>query len=319
MDSILGYHLNPLTCGIAKFNKALGERLAIPVVSLFSPEAARYRAPLLSMKLSEFAEPDVARLAGFLDALQPRQSLRLFLHAWAGTEVEARLLARADAVYCGNGELARELEPLHANVIEAWCPGALFDAEPFPESEISVYSFGMAHKVRADYYHKLKELLEATGKSYSLYISTALHEGTSFDDSFTEAFEEMRAIFGNRIYFLGFISDTAVFNTLRKSTFFAAFFATGVRANNTSVNTAMQCGAVVLTNLDEHSPESYVHLESLVDIRQCRDGLPIDPGLLAGIGARGRVVAREIGWDPLLELIAAEEARIPDNVRKIGR
>jgi hypothetical protein len=319
MDSILGYHLNPLTCGIAKFNKALAQRMDIPVVNLFSPEVADYRAPLLSMKLSEFAEPDRERLAEFVEALKPQQSLRLFLHAYSGTEVESRLLARADAVYCGNEELAQELAPLHKNVIEAWCPGALFDAEPFPETEISIYSFGMAHKVRADYYHRLKDLLEATGKSYSLYISTALHEGTSFDDSFTEAFEEMRTIFGNRIYFLGFISDTAVFNMLRKSTYFAAFFGTGVRANNTSVNTAMQCGAVVLTNLDEHSPHAYLHLESVVDIRQCEDGLPSDPALLAKIGERGRVVAQEIGWDPLLELIATEESRIPDNVHKISR
>ena len=235
MDSVLGYHLNPMTCGIAKFNKALAEQFEIPVVSVFSPEVAQLRSPLLSMKISEFTEADVKRLGLFVEQLKANQSLRLFLHAYSGTEIESRLLARADAVYCGNGELAEELGPLHHNVIEAWCPGALFDAEPFPDAEISVYSFGMAHKVRADYYHRLKDLLESTGKSYCLYISTALHEGTSFDDSFTDAFDEMRGIFGDRIYFLGFISDTAVYNYLRKTTFFAAFFGTGVRANNTSV------------------------------------------------------------------------------------
>ncbi len=319
MDSVLGYHLNPMTCGIAKFNKALAERLELPVMSVFAPEVAQLRAPLLSMKISEFSEADVKRLGGFLDQLTPSQSLRLFLHAYSGTEIEAQLLARADAIYCGNGELAEELGPLHHNVIEAWCPGALFDAEPFPEAEISIYSFGMAHKVRADYYHRLKALLDATGKTYCLYISTALHEGTSFDDSFTEAFDEMRGIFADRIYFLGFISDTAVYNYLRKTTYFAAFFGTGVRANNTSVNTAMQCGAVVLTNLDEHSPASYRHLESVVDIRQCGDDLPTDPDLLSRIGERGRSVAQEIGWDPLIRLIAEREAVVPDNVHPIRR
>lgn len=319
MDSILGYHLNPMTCGIAKFNKALAARLDVPVLSLFDPEVSQSRTPLLSMKVSEFSAADVKRLGAFIDELKPSQSLRLFLHAYSGTEIEARLLARADRVYCGNGELAQELGPLHQNVVEAWCPGALFDAEPFPDTELTVYSFGMAHKVRADYYHRLKDLLDRTGKSYCLYISTALHEGTSFDESFTEAFDEMRGIFGERIYFLGFISDTAVYNYLRNSTYFAAFFSTGVRANNTSVNTAMSCGAVVLTNLDEHSPEPYRHLESVVDIRQCAEGLPTDPDMLRKISERGRSVAGEIGWDPLVQLIAEQESRSPDNVHAIHR
>ena len=43
MDCILGYHLNPLACGIAKFNLALGNQLGIPVLSLFDPSATTAR------------------------------------------------------------------------------------------------------------------------------------------------------------------------------------------------------------------------------------------------------------------------------------
>ena len=81
----------------------------------------------------------------------------------------------------------------------------------------------------------------------------------------------------------------------------------------------MQCGAVVLTNLDEHSPDSYKHMESLVDIRQCVDVLPTDGEQLTRIGERARGVAKDIGWGPLVQLMTGREADIPDNVHSIRR
>jgi hypothetical protein len=295
--------MNPLTCGVARFNKALAERLNLPMLSLFDPAAGKFRRPLLSLKLSEFTDPDAERLEEVVDHWDERLEPRLFLHDWTATPVEAKLLRRSKTVYCGNEALVSELKPLHKHVVEAWCPGHLFDAVPFPEDvDISVYTFGMAHKVRADYYYQLHDLLEATGKSYCLYISAAIHEGRSLDDSFTAAYEELKEVFGEKIFFLGFISDTGLYNYLKRCTYFAAFFGSGVRANNTSVNTAMQTGAVVLTNLDEHSPPDFVHLDSLVDIRQCGGTLPQEPELLARIAERGKEVAAVHGWSPLLEL-----------------
>jgi hypothetical protein len=173
----------------------------------------------------------------------------------------------------------------------------------------------MAHKVRSDYYCKLRSLLEQTGKSYCLYLSTALHDGTSFDDSFAGAFEELRDIFGSNVYFLGYLSDTAVYNYLSETTFFASFFDKGVRANNTSVNTAMECGAVVITNLDDYSPSSFVHLESVLDIRQCTT-LPIEPRILSRIRARARMTATDVlGWDSLIARMSAEETIVQQGER----
>ena len=51
-------------------------------------------------------------------------------------------------------------------------------------TELSVFTFGMAHKIRVPLYRRLRDLLDATGKTYSVYVSTALHENTSFDGSF---------------------------------------------------------------------------------------------------------------------------------------
>ena len=308
MDSILSYHMNPLTCGVARFNRALAEQIGLPMYQLFSDDAGKCRKPLLSIKISEFKKDDSDRLEAIVDGWDSSVEPRLFFHDYSATSVEAKLLHRAKTVYCGNEALASELASLHDNIVEAWCPGFLFDAVPFPEPvDISVYTFGMAHKVRADYYYELCRLLESTGKSYCLYISAAIHEGNSLDDSFTSAYEELKKIFGDRIFFLGFISDTALFNYLRRCTFFAAFFESGVRANNTSVNTALQCEAVVLTNLDEHSPHDFVHLDSVIDIRQCQHVLPVEPSLLKRISRRGRQVSEGRGWRPLLDLLQGRE------------
>ena len=105
------------------------------------------------------------------------------------------------------------------------------------------------------------------------------------------------------LYFLGNLSDVAVHNQLRQSTFFAAFFPKGVRANNTTVAAAMETGAVVVTNLDAHSPPEYVHLENVIDIGRCAE-LPTDPAVLAGLRERAFATAKARGWDELVERMA---------------
>jgi len=193
---------------------------------------------------------------------------------------------------------------LRPDAIEAWCPSTVLEPVRFTPTGLSVFSFGMAHKVRADHYRRLRMLLEGTGRDYRLYLSTALHEDTTLDGSFTSAFEELRDIFGPRIHFLGYLSDTAVYNSLLTSTFFAAFFERGVRANNTTVNAAMSCGAVVVTNLDAFSPPAFVHLDNVIDIGRC-DELPTAPATLAAIGERGRLTATGVlGWEALVDTIA---------------
>ena len=144
----------------------------------------------------------------------------------------------------------------------------------------------MAHKIRVPLYRRLRDLLEATGRSYSVYVSTALHENTSFDESFVVRFRELQEIFNGQVYFMGYLSDTAVFNHLVDCTFLAAFFEKGLRANNTSVNAAMECGCAVITNLDEDSPAGLVHMKNVIDINRC-DRLPdLDEAARIGRGAR---------------------------------
>lgn len=313
MDCVVSYHLNPATCGVARFNTLLAQQFGVPLLGIFDEAVLAYREPLLSVKIEEFQPRQLPELKDRLTQLLARRSVRVFFHTFTGTEIERELIARAAAVYCGNAEIHRDLSALRADVVELWCPGMIQSHDRFQPAELKVFSFGMAHKVRSDAYVRLHQLLEGTGRTYALYISTALHESTSFNESFDGAFDELRELFGERVHFLGFLSDAAVYNYLLDSTYFAAFFERGVRANNTSVNAAMASGAVVITNLDQYSPPALRHLDNVLDIAQLTT-LPTDPELLGRIRERARQTAQDVlGWRPfvaaLRELEAATSAR----------
>jgi hypothetical protein len=296
-DCIAGYHLNPWTCGIAKFNTILAKHLELPVVGIGAPELDRYQRPLLSVKLSEFTDGDARSLAEWASAREGQ--FELFLHAFDGTEIEQRLLLQAARVYCGNQELAVQLTPARPDIVELFCPGTLLNQQRFEHTELSVFTFGMAHKIRVPLYRRLRDLLDATGKTYSVYVSTALHENTNFDGSFVVRFEELQSIFNGQVYFMGYLSDTAVYNHLMDCTYLAAFFEKGLRANNTTVNAAMESGCAVITNLDEHSPRGLAHMTNVIDINRC-DRLPdFEQAQRIGMAAR-QIAHADYGWDQLV-------------------
>jgi len=299
-DCIAGYHLNPWTCGIAKFNQILARHLDLPVVGILDLPAHTMRQPLLSLKLSEFA-PEHVHLLDEWSCGRSGQ-YELFLHAIDGTEVEQRLIRDAAKVFCANRELFQKIRAVRPDIIELFCPGTILTPQRVQQTELEVFTFGMAHKVRVPYYRKLRDLLDATAQTYKVFVSTALHEGTSFDESFIVRFEELQEIFNGRVYFMGYLSDTAVFNHLIDATFLAAFFEKGLRANNTTVNAAMECGCAVVTNLDEFSPLGYEHMRTVLDITKT-ERLP-DLDTLAHIGQAAREVAHNrYGWDRLVAQI----------------
>src|SRR4026207_2226913 len=104
---------------------------------------------------------------------------------------------------------------------------------------------------------------------------------------------------------MGYLSDTAVFNHLVDCTFLAAFFEKGLRANNTTVNAAMECGCAVITNLDDHSPAGLVHMKNVIDINQCErlpdaaDAERIGRAARASAPAQPRTAQRGTGPGPV--------------------
>jgi len=300
MDAILSYHLNPLACGVAKFNLLLGQHMGLPVLPLFEPGSARH--PLLSLKPSEFEPGDLLRL-GSLCATLPGYDL--FLHDFQASPAESALVDGAARVFCANHEIRIQLADRHPRVLEVWAPGMLTEQVRFESAELRLFSFGMAHKLHTDHYRRLQQLLQASGRDYRLYLSTALHEGTSFDGAFESAYRELQAIFGPRLYFMGFLSDSAIYNHLLEATYFCAFFPRGVRANNTSVHAALEAGTPVITNLDEASPEGYRHGENVLDIRKL-ETLPWQPEALARLRAGALACAERQDWGALVARMQVE-------------
>ena len=111
---------------------------------------------------------------------------------------------------------------------------------------------------------------------------------------------------------MGYLSDTAVFNHLMDCTFLAAFFEKGLRANNTTVNAAMECGCAVITNLDEHSPAGLVAHEERHRHQPLRSAAG-PPTQSERIGRAAREVAQgQYGWD---QLVAQLRAVVPASER----
>jgi hypothetical protein len=293
ISAVVTHHRNPFRSGVARFNELLAEQLGVPFMGLADAEGLT--SPLLSFKVSELGEDGalVERLMAGWDAPQ------LFLHELCDSPLERALIAAATRVHAGNADIATRLRDRHPDVREAWTPGLIVTDARIAPAEWTVFSFGMAHKIRTDEFRRLQKLLDASGRSYAIRVSAANHETATLRDA-EVVFDEMHAIFPDRLYFLGNLSDLAIVDELSRATFFAAFFRPALRANNTSVASAMERGAVVVTNLDEHSPPELRHMDNLLDISQL-EALPVDPLVHARIGMRAMETGRERSWEQLVE------------------
>ncbi len=300
VDAVVTHHLDGFRSGVARFNELLAAHLGVAFLGLEELRAARPQLPLLSFKVAELDAPAAAALTAWLD---DATGWDVFLHEYRDLPLERRLVEGARRVLCGNHMIEAEVAELATSTRTLWTPGLMLDRRTFAATELSVFSFGMAHKLRTDMFLRLKALLEATCLSYALYVSAANHETASLKDS-EAVFAAMHEIFPDALYFLGNLSDVAVLDRLAASTYFAAFFEPGVRANNTSVASAMERGAVVVTNLDRWSPPDLVHMDNVVDIEQC-DRLPVDGDVLAQLGERAAETAGTRTWERLVAEIRA--------------
>jgi len=306
LDGVVTHHRNTYASGVARFNDRLARELGVPFVGLRDGKLAGLRRPLLSFKVSELDREARTFVNEYLSttAAQPE----LFLHNWTGTDLELQLVERAVMVHAGNLEISARLREHCAKVSVLWTPGLIDDVPPPPPTDVRLFTFGMANKIRTEAFERLRDVLEAGGRSYSLYVSAANHETATLRDS--EAVQaKLEAIFPRNLWFLGNLSDLAVVDQLRRCTFFVAFFAGGVRANNTSVAAAMEHGAVVVTNLDEYSPPHLRHLETVVDINSC-ERLLDDPAQLTALAERARESVRDRGWGELVTTLAAASREV---------
>lgn len=268
IDVILTYHTNILTCGIARFNDFLAKYSQLKMEQLFDEKVKKYSHPLISLKTSEFTRSDLTKLDEF--CVKNKKKYSTFLHGYDHSILEKKILKNSRQIFVGNSLIKSELASDNFEATSLWCPNSNDKKIKFEKKDITFFSFGMAHKIKTNYYKKLKEILEKSNFSYSIYLSTALHENTNFEDSFFEAFEELKQIFPRKIYFLGFLSDSAVYNYMINSDYFLAFFSDGIRENNTSAYAAFEANTTLITNLDQNSPKDFIHEQNLIDINKIK-------------------------------------------------
>jgi hypothetical protein len=242
VDCILSFHTSAATCGTAKFNLKLARELGVPMYQVNTPAARQAKHPLLSLRHHECSLWSIKATWEAFD---------LFLHEWTEETDDWLQCHHPMRVFAGNAEIAAKVRPLRSDVIEAWCP-ATIEGNPH-RGTINVLTFGMAHKIQTTHYQKLKALLDATGEDYTVSVSTAIHEGSPWDET-AVAGDKLRAIFGDRLRVLGYLADDALVAEMARCTHIALFFDPALRANNTTYFAAENTAQVIVTNIDEYSP-----------------------------------------------------------------
>ena len=284
--SVVSFHTNPYTCGVARFNQALAKSLQVPIESVLQFEASQENVSLLSLKFDEIPEAMSERLLENLD--QQLAAFDLFLHGINQSAIESKYIAKARRVIVASREYADLIQEQRSDVIALFAPGAGVSGLR-STFDITLLTFGMAHKIRSDGYRKLGAMLKTDSRTFQLEISTALHDGTSFSEDFFSVGSEIGEVFEGNVSFLGFLADDEVSRRLTNADALVAFFPSGVRENNTTVLSAMAHGCAVITNLDEYSPPWMKHGESVFDVNQLASFPSNEELLVVRSGAKNAV------------------------------
>lgn len=295
LSAVVSFHTNPYTCGVARFNRSLAQAMNVKIVSLDTYlDEPLDRCVLLSLKLEEISTDTLRRLDNFASTRQG--NFALLLHGSDGSDLEAALCNRATQVFAASSEIAREVSVQRPDVVSVFAPGASVLPRDV-EVDCTLLTFGMAHKIRSDGYRRLADVMQGDRRTFRLEISTALHEGGTFDESFFMVGEEISHAFGGSVRFLGFLADAEVSERLREVDALVAFFPRGARENNTTVLSAMAHGCAVITNLDADSPLWMVHNETVFDVNRLTS-FP-DKAILRQVGEAAAVTAASFNFDQL--------------------
>ena len=298
-DCVVSHHHNIHTCGVARFNRYLADHLGIPMARISESIAQIYQHPLVSIKTNEMSPDSLDTLRRALTG-----DFTLILHDYSGIDAEHDLVGRASSVMALNGQMASKMSHLRSDIIVGFSPGARPTDEIRHQSQMRLITFGMAHKIQSAGYRRVGDLLKRDERDFILEISSALHEGTDFDDEFFSVGREISSCFGGKVDFLGFLADAEVSRRLLNAHAMLAFFPEGARENNNSVASAMAHGLPVVTNLDRWSPKWMVHGTTVFDINRL-EVFPSDDDLKS-VGLAAREATRELDYVSLLQCFSGK-------------
>ncbi len=300
-DAVLTYHSNIHTCGVARFNHYLASHLSIPLVRFTQSSGRRLRNPIVSLKVSEIADSNLAQVQEEIESLD---TYALVLHDFLDGVFLRKIVADAGRVMGLNKEIASSLRNLRSDVVVGHTVASFEPPRLNEVSDLTLITFGMAHKIQSARYRRIADLLKSDTRTHLLEISSALHEGTDFDDSFFAVGDEIAEFFEGRVRFLGFLADPEVSRRVASASAMLAFFPSGARENNNSVVSAMHLGIPVVTNLDLLSPVWLKHNETVFDIEHLQK-FPSDVELRR-VGSAGRAAVAGLSYAMLIKSLSTE-------------
>lgn len=280
IDAVGSYHAHPLSCGVTKFNAQLAARLRLPHLTDLS-WMKRTCYPVLSLKWSEIT-PEAQK------AIRAWCAFNRYRVLWHD-DGDAGVSAGADDVQ-------------YASVLG--CP-ATIDGNA-TRGTIDVLTFGMAHKQNASSLARVKTLLDATGQSYTVSVSSAIHAGDAWEARMDESARLMRELFGDHLRVMGFLADDAIARLLRQVTHVALFYEPAARANHTTLWAALAAGVPTITNLDRHSPSVLQHNVSVYNLAQLEE-FPTEAARHREVRHGGTQAAAQYSWDRLLAVLQPSE------------
>ena len=300
IDAVVSVHRDPTRCGVTKFNLELAKRLGVrhAFLSLSGDRREGMLAPLFSFRASEWTT--WGRDFGPYERMGvwPIAGYRLFFHdvppEWNQREKET--LYGAAEIWAANPDIHRAIAAVEPRVQLAHCPSVIASSA-YPAG-IQILAFGMVGKnhPRSDTaWQMLATVLANTPETYTLNFSVALHEGQTWEDV-TAAVTRMREHFGERLRYVGHLSDEALDFEIRAAQAVAAFYDPAVRQNNTSAWAVLERGTVLVTNLDADSP--LTHDVNCFNIYRLTEWPT--PDRRRAVRAGGVAIAQQYGWDALV-------------------
>jgi hypothetical protein len=288
IDAVLTPHPNELTCGTGKWSIRLAERLGVPCRRL--PLFQAYDCPLISARLTELGDLSQCNIS-------TDSTFDLVVHDWADGHED--LIHAARRVYAANPAIAEWVRTVRPDVQTIWCPSSL--AGNPDRGQYRVLTYGMAHKITAPHYEHLHALLAHAHPHYTISLSTAVHEGSPWDESLQRSAAVLRDIFGDHLRVLGYLADDALAKELHDCDAVALFYDPALRSNNTTAWAALDAGKPLVTNLDEHSPTEL--LGRVINLPSV-EHWPFQH-VLRDCGTHGQQVAQAMSWEQLVGVLRA--------------
>jgi hypothetical protein len=233
-------------------------------------------------------------------------SYALFLHTLEQSELEREAIREAAQVFCGNDGILRQLQLSlpNAHSQRAFAPTLIPERylKTCQPAALELFYFGMASKIDRARFLRLRELLAEVGAEFKLLCSLAVHQ-TSDGACIPQAQDFLRTCFGERFVYLGTLDDMGIAWFLNQPTLFVGFYKGGVRANNTTFNTALRYGKRIITNLDADSPAEVAASPRILNIDQA-DGETLS-GFLQHDDSSADHLGALFSWDELVDRIRA--------------